>query len=322
MKSFARYISEAKTPKVKLSPATEKIKQQKKAREVLADKIRKNPLTLCRVLSEKTSETFVNMLRYDTDAAIRIWMEKLLGNRTPRGDEFYRLQNDVYSSHRKLYKVVENLRDWFDSIGGRKGQMSSHIMEILACKDRANWASWQGKAYRGLSRSLARVKEYSYTGEVVVKEGQSYLVASVKYKSKYPIQSWTDEWKTAYMFAAELGGGDYGVILETNLTRKETILSPDVIRKISEYGSDEREVIRYRDTPETVKAYVLVSPIIDQIRTKKPSMKDTKESFTKRIVDTCLVPVVGEKAAKKVMSGKNLISMTIGDIVNVEMKHR
>lgn len=312
MKSFSAYISEA--PKVTLSPATEKIKQQKKVREALAVEIRKNPLTLCKILSEKTPKTFIDTIKSSPDDAINKWIKKLLGNRTPKHDEMHRLFASVYPSHEKLYKVFEGLTEWFETTGGSKRGMSAGIMSILACKDRAPWASWKGTAYRGLQRSLARVSKYSYTGEIekfnFLGRPLEFLVGTAKYKSKYPLQSWSDSWATAWDFASgryssSPATGEYAVILETTLTREETVLSPGVIREISRFGDSESEVIRFRNTPETVKVYVNTVAILDGMDTMLPTKSETEKTFIDRMVKTHLVPVVGEKAAKKIMSGKS-----------------
>lgn len=314
MKSFARHVEEA------LSPQTQAIKDRANQREAMAAEVRKNPLTLCDVLSEKTPATFIDMVRRNPDDAIMTHIKRILGRRAPKHDEMARLFASLYPVHAKLYKTFEGLREWFEQIGGSKRETSMGIMSILACKDRASWASWQGRGYRGLQRSLARVSMYSYTGKIenfyVFGQPMEFLVATTKYRSKYPLQSWTDDWGTAWDFASGMYAsapdiGEYAVILEANLTRNETILNPDVIAEISRFSNAEREVIRFRNTPETVKVYVRTDVIVKKVDAMRPKKKETEKEFMERIVDSCLVPVVGEKVAKKVMEGKSKLAKSI-----------
>jgi hypothetical protein len=108
-------------------------------------------------------------------------------------------------------------------------------------------------------------------------KGMEWLVAKGTYKSRYGAQSWSDEWKTAENFSHQNISNlenPIGVIFEMNLKKSETLLSADVIKKISVYGKGaerEREVIRVSNAVTPVIIYVNVGHIFGMITTSSGS---------------------------------------------------
>ena len=204
-------------------------------------KARQMETTICELLSEKTPTRFVDFVK----GKIEVPYTRNL-----------RLPWVV-----RLEKILGAFSEWFQSIGGTKFHMIREFSDMVSCKDRAAWASYQGKAYRGVGRSPSKIKNLRFTGEVRKINGMEWLVAKGTYKSKYEAQSWTDEWETARKFAQSgttkgVIGESISVVYETDLKRSDTLLSPDVIKKISQYGSAEREVIRVGNKPIPVTVLV------------------------------------------------------------------
>lgn len=209
-------------------------------------KVLANPYTICDLLSDPKPNKFINLIKGDLPDASAKWIDK-------------------------LEKIKEAFYDWFEAQGGRKMKMIKEFVEMVACENRAPWASWSGKAYRGVTRSTAVVSKYDFTGEVKMVGKVEWLVAKGTYKSRYEAQSWSDEWRTAQEFS-DSNMSDIeipiGVIFEVNLNKSETLLSPDVVKQISIYGKSakkEREVIRVGNAPIPVTVYVKVSSIEDSI---------------------------------------------------------
>ena len=205
-----------------------------------------NPYTICDLLSDPKPNKFINLIKGDIPDASAKWITK-------------------------LEKIKEAFYDWFEAQGGRKMKMIKEFVEMVACENRAPWASWSGKAYRGVTRSTAVVSKYDFTGEVKMVGKVEWLVAKGTYKSRYEAQSWSDEWRTAQEFS-DSNMSDIeipiGVIFEVSLNKSETLLSPDVVKQISIYGKGakkEREVIRVGNAPIPVTVYVKVSSIEDSI---------------------------------------------------------
>jgi hypothetical protein len=207
-----------------------------------------NPPTICDLLSDPSPKKFIDLIH---DGAPD-WTAPYAG--TPRW-----MTN--------LNNIKDAFDNWFEMQGGAKATIVRQFEKMVSCKNRAPWASWSGKAWRGVTRNMPVIKKYEFTGEVKNINGKQWLVATAKYKSRYGAQSWTDDWRIATHFS-ESNVGDVkdpvGVIFELDLKREESLLSPDVIKKISQYGmgkAKEREVIRISDKITTVKIYVSPSDI-------------------------------------------------------------
>ena len=217
-----------------------RLKEEKKDKKILD-----NPYTICDLLSNPKPNKFINMIKGDIPDLSTPWIKK-------------------------LYKIMEAFGDWFDSQGGRKITMINIFNEMVACKNRAPWASWSGKGYRGVTRSTAVVSKYDFTGEVKKIGKNEWLVAKGTYKSGYGAQSWSDVWRTAEEFSTNNLAqveNPIAVVLEVNLKRSDTLLSPDVIKQISMYGKGsvaaEREVIRVGNNPIPVTIYVSANSMED-----------------------------------------------------------
>jgi len=207
------------------------------------------PYTICDLLSNRKPNKFIDLIKQELPYESGRWVKE-------------------------LERVKEGFFDWFEAQGGRKTRMTNIFAELMKCENRAPWASWSGKAYRGVMRSTGIVSKYEFTREVKRIRNIEWLVAKGTYQGRYAAQSWTDEWRTAEEFATgnNMSGVEnpIGVIFEVNLKRTDTLLSPDVVGQISMYGKGtkkEREVIRVGNEPLPVTIYVNSDSIHDIIVT-------------------------------------------------------
>lgn len=207
------------------------------------------PYTVCDLLANPKPTKFIDLIKQELPHESGRWVKE-------------------------LDRVKEAFFDWFEAQGGHKARMIKVFYELMSCKNRAPWASWSGKAYRGVMRSTKIVSKYDFTGEVKKIGNIEWLIAKGIYKSRYEAQSWSDEWRTAREFATgnNMSGVEnpIGVIFEVNLKKTDTLLSPDVVRQISMYGTGakkEREVIRVGNAPLAVTVYVNADNIVDSIVT-------------------------------------------------------
>jgi hypothetical protein len=211
-------------------------------------KIVENPYTICDILSDPDPKRFTDLIR----------------NGLPDLSDYPKWMKD-------LAEIKDAMEEWLEVQGGRKVEMIKQFQKMVSCKNRAPWAAWSGKAWRGVSRSTSVVKKYEFTGEVKKDGKKEWLVAKGTYKSRYGAQSWSDEWKTAEAFSHQnISNLDnpIGVVFEIDLKKNESLLSADVIKKISIYGQGEdreREVIRVGNAVTPVIIYVNAEHIEDMI---------------------------------------------------------
>jgi hypothetical protein len=211
-------------------------------------KIIENPYTICDLLSDPSPKRFTDLIL----------------NGLPDLPNYPKWMKD-------LAEIKDAMEEWLETQGGRKVEMVRKFEKMVSCKNRAPWAAWSGKAWRGVSRSTSVVKKYEFTGDVKKDGRNEWLVAKGTYKSRYGAQSWSDEWKTAKDFSHQnISGLDnpIGVVFEIDLKKNESLLSADVIKKISVYGQGsgrEREVIRVGNAVTPVKIYVNAEHIEDMI---------------------------------------------------------
>jgi hypothetical protein len=252
-------------------------------------KILDNPYTICDLLSDPKPNKFIDLIKSgapDVDARAK-WIDE-------------------------LDKVHQAFGDWFEAQGGRKKEMIKIFNQMVACKNRAPWAAWSGKGYRGVTRTTAVVSKYNFTGEIKKIGKSEWLVAKGTYKSRYDAQSWSDEWRTAEQFSdSNLSdiAKPIGVVFEVDLKKNETLLSADVIRQISIYGKasgemKEREVIRVSNAPIPVTIYVGARSISNIIFDNRPIEKfgnlpkpqKFREKSRKYVYDRA-VGIIGVKGA-------------------------
>ncbi len=274
-----------------------KIKEDLKREAIhrkLEDKERKiveNPYTICDLLSDPSPKRFTDLIL----------------NGLPDLSDYPKWMKD-------LAEIKDAMEEWLETQGGRKVEMIKQFEKMVSCKNRAPWAAWSGKGYRGVSRSTAVIKKYEFTGEVKQEGRNEWLVAKGTYKSRYGAQSWSDEWKTASIFS-HLNIGDIqnpiGVVFEVDLKKSETLLSADVIKKISVYGKGEdreREVIRVGNAVIPVKIYVNAEHIEDMINNyrsdKYYGAKARMHVYDKAVA---LVGVRGADAFAKTKAFKTLV---------------
>jgi hypothetical protein len=248
---------------------------QHRKEEEKQKKILENPYTICDLLSDPSPKRFIDLIRNGL-----VYM-----------DRYPKWMKD-------LAEIQDAMELWFDTQGGTRGDKAGIVKKfekMVSCTNRAPWAAWSGKAWRGVGRGTAVVRNYQFTGEVKKIGKHEWLVAKGTYKSHYGAQSWSDEWKTAESFAgSDLSGEDKRlafVVYEINLNRNESLLSPDVIKKISKYGTGaqrEREVIRVGNNSIPVTIYVKAESIRWMVGVGKPKDMIVKmigmkgaEAFTK-----------------------------------------
>jgi hypothetical protein len=254
-------------------------------------KIVENPYTICDLLSDPDPKRFTDLIRNGLPDVSNTpkWMEDLA-------------------------EIKDAMEVWLESQGGRKVEMVRQFEKMVSCKNRAPWAAWSGKGYRGVSRSTSIVKQYVFTEEIKKIGKNEWLVAKGIYKSRYGAQSWSDEWRTAENFSGtnmENLDNPIAVIFEVALKKSETLLSADVIKKFSMYGKGEgreREVIRVGNAPTPVTVYVRVSDIENMISTSSGSRalgaKARMAVYNKAVA---LIGVKGADAFTKTKAFKGLV---------------
>lgn len=262
-----------------------------KSRELVRKMKAMRPITLCDIMKSPDQRRFIELLRDGASEPVLQILKKEQGIDILYNDDM----NDI-PWMRSLGSKADKLANWFSQEGGPKQDSISVIRECMACKGRAAWSKWSGKAYRGVGRSMQRIKRYEYTGETVKMDGATWLVAKVNYKGRYGAQSWTPDWKSAAGF--RLGGG-IQVVLEVELKEDETFLRPEVIEQVSEFKG-EKEVIRVSDRMVPAKAYVKLFDILDA---DKASVDKVDSAYVKRWTEG----LFGEKAARKLLANKAFV---------------
>ena len=232
-------------------------------------------------------------------------------------DTVTRLIEQTRSSYRpeelndKTTRHLEALIEWLgDGIGGSsKAPYMKYIQAMGACPNKASWATWQGTAYRGVAKHKEWVKtNLKFTGETVVKQTKQatklYAVAEAVYQSQFAAQSWTENWKIASRFSTGYSSSSIPLVFETQLTRNNTLFSPEFLNKC---GWDESEVIRVENKPTKMKVYFSISDsdMFREIGFKhRPTRQNTNnpEKFLRDGYMKELTKVFGETNAKKLLS--------------------
>jgi len=264
---------------------------QHRKEEEKQKKFIENPYTICDLLSDPSPKRFTDLIL----------------NGLPDLSNYPKWMKD-------LAEIKDAMEEWLEAQGGRKVEMVRKFQKMISCKNRAPWAAWSGKAWRGVSRTTSIVKRYEFTGEVKKGVHNEWLVAKGTYKSRYGAQSWSDEWKTAEDFSHQnISNLDnpIGVVFEIDLKKNESLLSADVIKKISVYGQGadrEREVIRVGNSVTPVKIYVNAEHIEDMINNygsdKSLGAKARMYVYNKAVN---LVGVSGADAFTKTKAFKTLV---------------
>lgn len=249
-------------------------------------------ITLCDIMKSPDQRRFIELLVDGaSEAALKILRQEH-GMDIPYDDEMEDIRWMI-----SLQTKANKLANWFSQEGGPKQDSISVIRECMACRERGAWSKWSGKAYRGIGRSMERIKRYKYTGETLLKDGSMWVVANINYKGKYGAQSWTPNWNSASGFNL---GGDVQVVLEVDLKEDETFLRPEVIEQVSEYKG-EKEVIRVSDRMVPAKAYVKLYDILNH--GSSPSDKSKVVKWAEGLF--------GSAAAKKLLANKAFMKQVI-----------
>lgn len=250
------------------------------------------PITICDILKSESPKHFVTLM---TSGAVEA-VAGMMREQGRRVSDYSFIEELPWV--RSLGRVAESLSWWFELQGGSKQGAVNAIRECMACKGRAAWTKWDGgKVYRGVGRSIERIKRYTYTGEMIRKGDATWLVASVKYKGKYGAQSWTPSWGSATGFEE---GGDIQVVLEIDLAKDDTFLRPEVVNKVSGYKGEE-EVIRVSDRMVPAKAYVKLYDIVNNDAKKHPG--SVTPAYAKRWAEG----LFGAAAAKKLLANRRFM---------------
>ena len=234
------------------------------------------PITICEILSDPDPKRMRELMTGN------LWYTILRESGFLKGTNFIRDDFDPPAWFEKLSSYAVALGDWYEQQGGTKAEIIPKIKQMASCEGRAKWAAWSGKAWRGFGRSLERVSNYRYTGEAVKLSGVQksafassgyWLVATVGYKSRYAVQSWTANINTAYEFSNQTHGmtDHIQVILEMEIASKDGFLSPDVSNKLAP-NYTEHEVLRCTNETEDVKAYVSMDSIMDEVNDRIQSL--------------------------------------------------
>lgn len=266
-------------------------------KKTIVDIKKLKPLTICEILKYPNPSIFITLMGPDSGTG------RLAGTEEACNKYFnMRVYDEWYtvSWFDRLERYRKDFKEWFEQQGGSKRQSVNAIRIAHACKGRADWTKFKGLAYRGLGRSIDRIKRYDYTGDVIKMRGQSpyYLVSTVKYKSKYGVQSWTPNLNSAFDFRE---GGDIHVVLKTELG-DDSFLTAKLIDKISEYPGED-EVLRVSDSVKTVTAYVNLKDIKEAYEGSKGRIHDDKDTKLTYILKWT-TNMFGAAAAKKLMNNK------------------
>ena len=227
---------------------------------------------------------------------------------------------------RELDKYGRALRNFFDMQGSNKTSYISKMLEMAACKNRADWTYWTGgKVYRGLGKTPADLKNYSYTGELIKAVGDDWLIGSTTYKSKYDIQSWTPNIKIAARFAisAEDNIGlnhkqSMAAMIELDIDGSDTFLSPQIIRKLSEYPGED-EVLRVKNNVVPVVIYIRLKDILFHLQTKTPKNIKGNEDTHLPYMIKLFEGLMGSANAKKLLANPTVLAK-IKKLVKFDVK--
>ena len=285
--------------------------KETKSKTPIDDKTMKEvlkPVTICDILSEPSPKHLEMLVK--SDDGVDYWNQYLQSKKlNPFAYDF--LNPPKWIDDLFIYKNA--LRQWFEVQGGSKKHIVTKIFRMASCKNKAPWASWSGTAWRGLARSMKAVATYKMTDEVSDWGGRLWLVGTTAYKSKYPIQSWTNFQDSSLEFASPhmTAGADVGVVLETKISKNEGFLSHEVTNLNNE-NFEEFEVIRISNKETIVKAYVKIEEIVAWLykqfnfdnKKKYPDLSLLINSQSPSFIVECinkLAPVFGHDLAKKLM---------------------
>lgn len=192
-----------------------------------------------------------------------------------------------------VYKVppeVQALKDWFNHDTNKIDLAVEALRKIASCPNRASWAATPTmKGYRGLRKELADIKNYSFTGEVFkpTQHGGRILFAVAKgmYKSKMPIQSWSENFIVAHNFGVTSNtmidgevyprSGSIAVIQSATIDTKEIGLTPTISRALSKWRSED-EIIRVSNKPLPVTIYVSVEDVKKTMKHNSENINDAR----------------------------------------------
>jgi hypothetical protein len=270
MKSFNEYITEAsKAPKKGKVVA---VGDGKPTPDMIAKVDAIKPLTICDLLKESTPKMLASAVtNYLWEDLVAKALKGTYKDGMVKGVKVDRFRKPKWLKDLQVY--ADALREWYEREGGSKKDIIPKIVQIASCKDRAKWAKWSGKAWRGFRRSMAQIKgSYEFTDKApMMRIGISSapnIIAKVKYQSRYGVQSWTDDMAVAGSFSdsgESSASATVSVIIETEITEDESFLSPKASEALTDAVHEEHEVLRISNKPKVVTAYIDVSSLVDSL---------------------------------------------------------
>lgn len=317
MKSFSEHITEAKAAPKKGKAAAGGGGKPTPDMVAKVDAIK--PMTICDLLKESSPKMLVSAVDgYLWEELVAKALKGTYKDGKVNGVWVDRLEKPKWLEDMQVY--TDALKQWYEREGGSKKDIIPKIVRIASCKDRAKWAKWSGKAWRGFRRSLSQIRNYEFTDKIIkTKMGYPMIVAKVKYRSRYAVQSWTDDMAVAGSFSDSGEGtqrATIGVMIWTDITEKEGFLSPKASQEIG--GHDESEVLRIGNEPKEMEAYIDVGDLVDTLEGSDlipwavdEKMRDTDIPKAERIAlyirkaKPRTATLIGERNAKIVMNPKH-----------------
>lgn len=228
--------------------------------------------TICELMSDSSPDRLIDLYTavgngtggyYDYTSSRKTSINKLYQSIAKALNQTFTPDKQV--AYKQLIEYIFAMYSWFESQGGAKAPFMPKIVKMASCPGKAAWAGYSGKVYRGLFKSRDWIKGLKFTGEIVEKKDAFFAVANGVYKSKYAAQSWAKDFEVSMSFTSDQYGssaGGIGVIMETNVTKQNTFLSPEISNTLGSYGED--EIIRVSNVPTPVKMYVQLDNFVEQ----------------------------------------------------------
>jgi len=311
MKSFNQYINIIEAKKAEMSPAMVK----SEANKMIASM---KPVTICDLLSDSNQNRLVKLYNDLRHGSIEFWRDcvkasKLDTKKFPSNSGW---EQYIYFNAKKpkwyeeVHSYVDALYQWYEVLERKdKSKVAPRIQQMAKCGSKAGWASWSGKAYRGLARYGKEMAKYNLTGDITSLKGRmgtnKYLIAKVDYKSGHPIQSWTSKFVIADGFSMSGDGQEISVVIEIEIAKNEGFFSPEISNKLFS-RHNEFEVLRLSNKPTTCMAYINMDNLISLLDFKAKDGGGVKSEgdYTKRV--TKLVNgIFGPQNAKKILDPKH-----------------
>jgi hypothetical protein len=153
--------------------------------------------------------------------------------------------------------------------------------------------------------------------------GDDWLIGSTTYKSRYEIQSWTPNIKVAARFAISAEDNidkksSMAAMIELDIDGSDTFLSPQIIRKLSEYPGED-EVLRVKNNAVPVVLYIRLKDILFHLQTKTPKNIQGNEDTHLPYMIKLFEGLMGSANAKKLLANPTVFAK-IKKLVKFDVK--